>query len=81
MDATVTLGQQGRIVLPDAVRRALGLAPGDRLHLRTERGRLVLQRPADAVAALKELGADLPDRSLVDELLAERRAEARADVG
>jgi hypothetical protein len=41
--------------------------------------RLVLQRPEAAVAELRALGASLPtDRSLVDELLAERRAAAAA---
>lgn len=33
MDATLTLGQQGRLVIPAAIRRALGLAPGDQLRL------------------------------------------------
>jgi antitoxin PrlF len=33
MDATIVLGQQGRLVIPAEVRTALGLAPGDRLHL------------------------------------------------
>lgn len=77
MDATVVLGQQGRLVIPAEVRSALGLTPGERLRLRTEGGRLVLERPGDAVSELRGLAAAVPrSRSLVEELLAERRAEA-----
>jgi AbrB family looped-hinge helix DNA binding protein len=80
MDATVVLGRQGRIVIPAAVRAALGLAPGDPLHLHLAGNRLVLVRPSDAVAELRALGADVPpSRSLVDELLAERRIAAATE--
>ncbi|MBF6618915.1 MAG: AbrB/MazE/SpoVT family DNA-binding domain-containing protein [Patulibacter sp.] len=77
MDATVVLGKQGRLVIPAPVREALGIAPGDRLHLHVSGTQLVLERPADAVDALRGLTAHVPrSRSLVDELLAERRREA-----
>lgn len=80
MDATVVLGQQGRLVLPAEVRAALGLSPGDRFHLHLHGARLVLQRPQDAAAELRGLAAPVPGtRSLVDELLAERRAAAAAE--
>jgi len=80
MDATLVLGKQGRLVIPAEVRTALGLAAGDRLHLSLSGGRLVLERPEDAVQELRGLGAGVPAaRSLVDELLAERRAAARAE--
>jgi len=77
MDATLILGQQGRLVIPADIRVALGLAPGDRLHLHLTGQRLVLERPLDAVAELRGLGTSVPKtRSLVDELLAERRLAA-----
>jgi len=80
MHAIVILGQQGRLVIPAAVRGALGLTPGDRLHLRLSGARLVLERPEDAVAELRGLAASVPrTRSLVEELLAERRAAAAAE--
>jgi antitoxin PrlF len=80
MDATVVLGKQGRLVIPSDVRAALGLAPGDHLHLRLAGQQLVLERPQDAVAELRGLGASIPPaRSLVDELLAERRLAAAAE--
>jgi len=80
MDATLVMGQQGRLVIPADVRAALGLAPGDRLHLHLTGQRLVLERQQDAVAELQGLGTKIPkDRSLVDELLAERRLAAKAE--
>jgi AbrB family looped-hinge helix DNA binding protein len=80
MDATLVLGKQGRIVIPAEVRAALGLAPGDHLHLHLAGRRLVLERPTDAVAELRALAANVPNnRSLVDELLAERRVAASAE--
>jgi len=80
MDATVVIGRQGRLVIPVEVRNALGLSSGDRLHLRVSGDRIVLERPEHAVSELRRLGAKVPRaRSLVDELLAERRAAAAAE--
>jgi antitoxin PrlF len=77
MDATLVLGQQGRLVIPAEVRAALGLVPGDHLHLHVAGARLVLQREQDAVDELRALAKDIPkSRSFVDELLAERRRDA-----
>ncbi|MGL5824765.1 MAG: AbrB/MazE/SpoVT family DNA-binding domain-containing protein [Nocardioides sp.] len=79
MSATVVLGQQGRLVIPADVRAALGLAPGDRLHLRLVGHRVVLERQQDAAAELRGLASEVSaTRSLVDELLAERRLAASA---
>jgi len=80
MNATVVLGQQGRLVIPADIRTALGLASGDRLHLRLAGRQLVLERQQDAVAELRAIGSTVPKaRSLVDELLAERRLAAAAE--
>ena len=80
MDATVVLGQQGRLVIPADLRAALRLRPGDRLHVRLDGDQLVLERPENAIAALRRLGQSVPrTRSLVDELLAERRAAAAGE--
>jgi antitoxin PrlF len=77
MDATVVLGRQGRIVIPAEVRSALGLTQGDKLHLHVAGRRLLLERSEDAVAALRGFADKVPsNRSLVDELLEERRREA-----
>lgn len=79
MDVTLTLGQQGRLVIPTEVRAALSLAPGDELHLHVEGHRVVLELQQDAVADLRGFASSVPKRrSLVDELLAERRLAAAA---
>ncbi|WP_411969442.1 AbrB/MazE/SpoVT family DNA-binding domain-containing protein [Geodermatophilus sp. YIM 151500] len=73
------LGRQGRLVIPAEVRAALGLSPGDQLHLRLVGHSLVLERQQDAAAELRGLASEVPrNRSLVDELLAERRLAAAA---
>jgi antitoxin PrlF len=77
VDATVVIGQQGRLVIPADIRAALRLTPGDRLHLHVAGQRLVLERQQDAIAELRGMGSNVPKaRSLVDELLAERRLAA-----
>lgn len=74
----VTIGARGRLVLPSSIRSALGLTPGTRLLVSTEEDGSLRLRPYRAVAD-KNRGryANLAENgSLVDELLAERRAEA-----
>jgi len=67
-------------VIPAKVRAELGLAPGDRLHVHLAGPRLVLERQQDAVAELRALARDVPkSRSLVEELLAERRLAAATE--
>lgn len=78
MSATITIGKQGRIVIPAEVRSAADLRVGDQLTIRVEDGRLVLERPSDALRVLRDLVAHVPrNRSLVDELLAERHEAAK----
>lgn len=73
----MTMGRQGRLVVPAAVRRALGWHAGDTFVLRTTDRGLLLEPVADPVAQLRSIAAAVPrSRSLVAELLAERRSEA-----
>jgi AbrB family looped-hinge helix DNA binding protein len=75
MDAMIVMGKQGRVVIPAEIREQLGLAAGDQLHLHTAGTRLVIERPQDAVTQLRQITSAVPPaRSLVEELLAERRA-------
>lgn len=77
---TVRMGDRGRLVIPGEVRKRLGLAPGDRLLLSDEDGEIRLQPLAGRIGELRGAYADLaPDRSLADELVAERRAEAATE--
>ena len=75
---TLTMGARGRFVLPAAVRKRLSLKEGDRMVLIVEDGgRLVLVPIAEAVRRARGMFKDLVrGRSLVDELIADRRAEA-----
>jgi AbrB family looped-hinge helix DNA binding protein len=74
------LGDQGRLVIPAAARRALGLRAGDVLSVRVEADHLVLERRAAVLARLRERFAAIPGTvSLADELLSERREEARRE--
>jgi AbrB family looped-hinge helix DNA binding protein len=78
----VVVGDRGRVVLPSDIRAALGLEPGDRMLLSTDPDGSLRLRPYRAVAR-QGLGllADLApgEESMVDELIAERRAEARRE--
>ena len=76
----VSVGRQGRLVIPAALRRSLGLGESDTLVARQEQGRLVLEKPEAIKQRLLARFAGLPaDRQLVDELLAERRLQAQQE--
>ena len=78
----VHLGRQGRLVIPAALRQLLGFEEGDTLIAREEAGRLVLEKPEMVKQRLKARFAQVPkDRSLVDELIAERREAALKEAG
>jgi AbrB family looped-hinge helix DNA binding protein len=67
----------GRIVLPAAVRRQLGVAPGDQVVLHVEKDGV---RVSSIAAAVRDAQATVrrhlrPGTKLVDELLAWRRSE------
>jgi AbrB family looped-hinge helix DNA binding protein len=73
------MDKAGRLLIPARMRRQLGLRPGDPVIL--EAGETGLQvRPyrkaiEEAQAIIRKYIPD-PDRSLVDELIQERRREA-----
>ncbi len=73
----VTIGERGRVVLPSAVRAELDLKPGTRMLLSTEADGSLRLRPYRVVAEqCQGLLRDVAGGSMVDGLLAERRAEA-----
>jgi AbrB family looped-hinge helix DNA binding protein len=76
----VTVGPKGRLVVPAALRRRLGISQGDVLVARAENDRLVLESRDAILARLQRRFAAVPaDVSLVDELLEERREESRRE--
>jgi AbrB family looped-hinge helix DNA binding protein len=76
------VGPQGRIVIPAEMRRELEIQPGETLMARVESHRLVLERREEILERLRsEVRRARPKgRSAVDELIAERRAEARREA-
>ena len=70
--------RHGRVVIPAEYRRALGLREGDAVVIQLDDGALRILTRAQAIRRAQEIVAKYvsPDRSLVDELIAERRAEA-----
>jgi AbrB family looped-hinge helix DNA binding protein len=78
----LTVGDRGRVVLPASLRRRLCLQPGERIILTVQadgRAEIVTARQLarEAMGMFRDVA---PGRSLVDELIAERRAEqARED--
>ncbi|QQR99989.1 MAG: AbrB/MazE/SpoVT family DNA-binding domain-containing protein [Austwickia sp.] len=85
MSATVVMGKQGRIVVPADVRSLLGLREGDTLRVDVVDGAVTLRPQPDPKTAADLLYGMLaplvPERSLVDELISDRRAEAAREAG
>jgi AbrB family looped-hinge helix DNA binding protein len=75
---TLTLASNGRVVIPASVRTAMGIGDGDRVIGRVENGALIIEPVAAAVRRAQALVAKhaRTHPSVVEELIAERRAEA-----
>jgi bifunctional DNA-binding transcriptional regulator/antitoxin component of YhaV-PrlF toxin-antitoxin module len=78
----VTLGPQGRLVLPAPLRKALALVPGDGLVARLEgTDRIVIEKRSAGLARLQDRFARTRGRKdLATSLIEDRRAEARRDA-
>jgi AbrB family looped-hinge helix DNA binding protein len=78
----VRLGPDGRVVVPAAIRDALGLKEGDVLFARLEGGEIKLLTPQAAMRRAQAIVRQFvpADVSLVDELIAERRREAAREL-
>lgn len=75
------VGRQGRIVIPAPLREEMGLGPGEELLGRVDDGRLVLERREDLVRRLRSRFKTVPaDRVLSEELISERREEAKLEA-
>jgi len=79
MNATILMDAAGRLVLPVAVRKALGLKAGSRLRLEVE-GQVVTLTPVrEAIRRAQAILAPYRPKdghSVAEDLVAERRAEA-----
>ncbi len=80
-DNEVQIGAQGRVVIPAALRKALKLKPGERLIARKVGESLVVERRETVEKRLWDMFSQIPaDVSLADELVSERREEARREI-
>jgi AbrB family looped-hinge helix DNA binding protein len=80
--ATTTIDKAGRVVIPAEIRRDLGLTEGKELIIKANGGEvriytreMALQRAQEYCKRLKT------DRSIVDELIEDRKAEAKREYG
>lgn len=77
---TVTVGPQGRLVIPSEIRREMGIGPGDVLLALVEDQRLVLEkREAVLQRLLRRFQHVPPEVRLSDELIAERRSASHRE--
>ncbi|GAB4251813.1 AbrB/MazE/SpoVT family DNA-binding domain-containing protein [Deferrisoma sp.] len=78
--ARVSVAKNGRLVIPAALRKAIGLADGGDALLRVRDGRLEIEPlPAAVERAKTMVSRYAAGRNLVDELLRERRGEAERE--
>lgn len=73
--ASITLGPQGRVVLPAPFRKALDLSTGEHLLVRLEADHLVIEKTAAVERRIHQRFRKAKGRSLADELIEERRNE------
>lgn len=75
------IGLNGRVVIPAAFRQAVGLVIGDEVVLRVENGAIILASRSQQIQRAQALiRRHIPTAKgvlLSDELIAERRAEAK----
>jgi AbrB family looped-hinge helix DNA binding protein len=78
LQSKLTLASNGRVVIPAAMRAALGLRDGDRIVARVVEGAIVLEPLDAAIRRARAMVARYvpPGSALVDELIAERRIAA-----
>ena len=80
-EARARINENGRVVIPASFRKALGINAGDEVVLRLEDDELRIMTMKHRIARAQRLVRKYvkPGVSLVDELIAERRAEARKE--
>ena len=82
MQAEIKVSMQGRLVIPAPLRKELEIRAGDTLVAHLEEGRVVLEKRENIRERVRKRFADVPkDPNLADELILERREEARKEGG
>jgi|LakMenEpi03Aug12_release.lakeMendotaPanAssembly.Ray.scaffolds.fasta_scaffold2169422_2 bifunctional DNA-binding transcriptional regulator/antitoxin component of YhaV-PrlF toxin-antitoxin module len=82
MTATLTLDDQGRITLPEAIKRAFGIRPGAVLRAEVSRGRLEIQGelPVVSEGVLEDGMLMLPKLGITVDAAAAIRAERESQA-
>jgi AbrB family looped-hinge helix DNA binding protein len=79
---TSRINENGRVVIPAVIRRQMGLQAGDAVVMEVEDGVLRIESHRARIRRIQEsLGRLIPPgRCLSDELIADRREEARREM-
>ena len=79
METKLKVNENGRLVIPAPIRKALGINPGDVVVLRVEDDELRITTMKKRIEQAQRMVRKYvkPGVSLVDELIADRRREAR----
>jgi len=79
MTVKTKVTEGGRIVIPAKIREAMGIRVGKNVTLTMKNGSLEITTRDEAVRRIQEMMKPyiIPGRSVVDELIAERRQEAK----
>jgi bifunctional DNA-binding transcriptional regulator/antitoxin component of YhaV-PrlF toxin-antitoxin module len=81
LEACVEMDRHGRILIPAAIQQAMRVGAGDVLFLQCRKGELRIQSRMQRIAKTQALVRQYVPAgvSLVDELIAERRAKAKRE--
>ncbi len=78
--AELSVGKQGRIVIPANLRQQLALEPGSQLIAWVEDGRLILESKQQLWQSVHNACNNIPEQSdLAQELINERRESAKQE--
>lgn len=80
-DVRLRINENGRVVIPAAFRKELGIKPGDEVILRLDDGELRITTMKRRIERAQRRARKYikPGVSLVDELIADRREEAKRE--
>jgi AbrB family looped-hinge helix DNA binding protein len=74
----VRISSKGQLVIPKAIRRALGLRPGTELHIELV-GRKIVLEPVEPLSPIDALYGRYPDADFLTDLEIEHRQELHDD--
>ncbi|MDE3148505.1 MAG: AbrB/MazE/SpoVT family DNA-binding domain-containing protein [Acidobacteriota bacterium] len=82
IDAKARLNENGRIVIPAAIRQKMDLKPGDTVLMKFEDGILRIESHRERVRRIQDEFKEFakPGVLMSDELIADRREEARREM-